>query len=45
MLEGMIKTNLNIIEAKSDSMLDTIKKADYGFKNHGEVYFRMDVKK
>ena len=39
MLEGMIKTDLNIINMESGSVLHALKKTDAGFKEFGEVYF------
>ena len=44
MLEGMIKTDLNIIKMKSGSVLHALKKTDSGFKEFGEVYFSTVVK-
>ena len=40
----MIKTDLNIIEAKSGSVLHALKKNDPGFNEFGEVYFSTVVK-
>jgi dTDP-4-dehydrorhamnose 3,5-epimerase len=39
MLAGMIKTDLNIIEADSGSVYHGVKNTDNGFTNFGEVYF------
>ena len=39
MLAGMIKTDLNIIEADSGSVYHGIKNTDTGFTEFGEVYF------
>jgi dTDP-4-dehydrorhamnose 3,5-epimerase len=39
MLSGMIKTDLNIIEADSGSVYHGFKNTDKGFKEFGEVYF------
>ena len=39
MLAGMIKTNLNIIEADSGSVYHGVKNTDTGFTEFGEVYF------
>ena len=39
MLSGMIKTDLNIIEANSGSVYHALKNTDKGFKEFGEVYF------
>tara|TARA_B100001778_G_C18486881_1_gene583111 strand:+ start:209 stop:646 length:438 start_codon:yes stop_codon:yes gene_type:complete len=39
MLSGMIKTNLNIIEAEAGSVYHGIKNTDSSFKKFGEVYF------
>ena len=39
MLVGMIKTDLNIIEADSGSVYHGVKKTDTGFTEFGEVYF------
>jgi dTDP-4-dehydrorhamnose 3,5-epimerase len=44
MLEGMIKTDLKIIEAESGSVLHALKKTDHGFQEFGEVYFSIVVK-
>ena len=44
MLDGMIKSDLNIIEAESGSVLHALKKTDIGFKEFGEVYFSKVVK-
>jgi len=39
MLVGMIKTDLNIIEADSGSVYHGVKNTDTGFTEFGEVYF------
>jgi len=39
MLSGMIKTDLNIIEADSGSVYHALKNTDKGFKQFGEIYF------
>ncbi len=39
MLSGMIKTDLNIIEADSGSVFHALKNSDNGFSGFGEVYF------
>ena len=39
MLSGMIKTDLNILEAESGSVYHCLKNTDKGFKEFGEVYF------
>ena len=39
MLAGMIKTDLNIIEADSGSVYHGVKNTDNGFTDFGEVYF------
>ena len=39
MLVGMIKTDLNIIEADSGSVYHGVKNTDTGFMEFGEVYF------
>jgi len=39
MLDGMIKTDLKIIEADSGSIYHGLKNIDNGFKKFGEVYF------
>ena len=39
MLAGMIKTDLNIIEADSGSIYHGVKNTDKGFIEFGEVYF------
>ena len=39
MLAGMIKTDLNIIEADSGSVYHGVKNTDTGFTEFGEVYF------
>jgi dTDP-4-dehydrorhamnose 3,5-epimerase len=39
MLDGMIKTDLNIIKTESGSVLHALKQTDLGFKKFGEVYF------
>ena len=39
MLAGMIKTDLNIIEADSGSIYHGVKNTDTGFMEFGEVYF------
>ena len=39
MLAGMIKTDLNIIEADSGSIYHGVKNTDKGFTEFGEVYF------
>ena len=39
MLEGMLKTDLKIIEADTGSILHALKKTDSGYKTFGEVYF------
>ena len=39
MLEGMIKTDLNIIPTKAGSVMHGIRKNDSGFVDFGEVYF------
>ena len=39
MLAGMIKTDLNIIEAESGSVYHGLKNTDTGYKKFGEVYF------
>ena len=44
MLEGMIKTDLKIIEAESGFVLHALKKTDHGFQEFGEVYFSIVVK-
>ena len=44
MLDGVIKTNLNIFETESGSVLHALKKTDPGFKEFGEVYFSTVVK-
>lgn len=44
MLDGVIKTNLNIFKAESGSVLHALKKTDPGFKEFGEVYFSTVVK-
>ena len=44
MLDGMIKTNLNIIESESGSIMHALKKTDPGFQDFGEVYFSTVVK-
>ena len=44
MLEGMIKTDLNIIESESGSVLHALKKTDLGYQEFGEVYFSTVLK-
>jgi dTDP-4-dehydrorhamnose 3,5-epimerase len=44
MLDGMIKTDLNIIKGESGSVLHALKQTDLGFKKFGEVYFSTVVK-
>ncbi len=44
MLEGMIKTDLNIIKMESGSVLHALKKTDSGFNEFAEVYFSTVVK-
>lgn len=44
MLDGMIKTDLNIYEAESGSVLHALKNTDPGFQEFGEVYFSTVVK-
>ena len=39
MLSGMIKTDLNIIEADTGSVYHALKNTDKGFKQFGEIYF------
>jgi len=39
MLDGIIKTDLNIIKADSGSVFHGLKNTDEGFKEFGEVYF------
>lgn len=39
MLEGMIKTDLNIIKAESGMVMHGLKETDSGFKKFSEVYF------
>ena len=39
MLDGMIKTDLNIFKAESGSVLHAMKKTDVGYRGFGEVYF------
>ena len=39
MLVGMIKTDLNIIEAEAGSIYHGVKNTDTGFMEFGEVYF------
>ena len=39
MLEGMIKSELNIINADTGSVMHALKKTDPGFQEFGEVYF------
>ena len=39
MLDGMIKTKLNIFDAESGSVLHCLKSTDNGFLDFGEVYF------
>jgi len=38
-LDGIIKTDLKIIEAESGSVLHALRKTDPGFQEFGEVYF------
>ena len=44
MLEGMIKSELNIIDADTGSVMHALKKTDSGFKKFGEVYFSTVIK-
>ena len=44
MLDGIIKTDLNIIKAESGSVFHALKKTDPGFQGFGEVYFSTVVK-
>ena len=44
MLEGMIKTDLNIIDGDAGSVFHGIKKTDKGFEEFGEVYFSSVIK-
>jgi len=44
MLEGMIKSELNIIDADTGSVMHALKKTDSGFKEFGEVYFSTVIK-
>jgi dTDP-4-dehydrorhamnose 3,5-epimerase len=44
MLDGMIKTNLNIIKLESGSVFHALKKTDPGFEDFGEVYFSTVLK-
>jgi dTDP-4-dehydrorhamnose 3,5-epimerase len=39
MLDGMIKTDLDIIKSESGLVLHALKHTDLGFKKFGEVYF------
>ena len=39
MLEGMLKTDLNIITAENGSVMHGVKKFDNGYVDFGEVYF------
>ena len=39
MLEGMIKSELNIIHADTGTVMHALKNTDNGFKEFGEVYF------
>ena len=40
----MIKTDLNIIESESGSVLHALKKTDLGYQEFGEVYFSTVLK-
>ena len=44
MLEGMIKSELNIIDADTGCVMHALKKTDPGFQEFGEVYFSTVVK-
>jgi len=44
MLDGMSKTDLNIIKLESGSILHALKNTDLGFIEFGEVYFSTVVK-
>ena len=44
MLEGMIKSELNIIDSDTGSVMHALKKTDSGFKEFGEVYFSTVIK-
>jgi dTDP-4-dehydrorhamnose 3,5-epimerase len=44
MLDGIIKSNLNIFKSESGSVLHVLKKTDPEFKDFGEVYFSTVVK-
>ena len=44
MLEGMIKSELNIIDADTGSVMHALKNTDNGFKEFGEVYFSSVIK-
>ncbi len=44
MLEGMIKSKLNIIDADTGCVMHALKKTDPGFHEFGEVYFSTVVK-
>tara|TARA_A100001015_G_scaffold199584_1_gene222845 strand:+ start:295 stop:732 length:438 start_codon:yes stop_codon:yes gene_type:complete len=39
MLEGMLKTDLKIIDSKTGSVMHVLKKSDDGFIEFGETYF------
>ena len=44
MLEGMIKSELKIIDADNGSIMHVLKNSDNGYKEFGEVYFSTIVK-